>query len=1259
MTFLIFLIGITGFILVFRKITHLEDDFKVKVAFLEAKLKQLESLVLGEKPKKASVEKVKERPEEEKPEVKPTPKQEPVKIFEEKKIELPVPVPPKPREPLFDEAPVVAKPEPIVSRPPQKTELEKKWENFVETVDWEQFTGVKLFAWLGGIALFCGAAFFVKYSIDRNLIPPALRIAVGAILGVGLLIWSLRIDRKKYETTSHILAAGGVGVLYTVVYSASHIFHFLPNFAGLVLLAVVSASSFVLAIYLEGISISTLGALGAYAAPILLSTGESNLPALFVYLSIVNAGIFEVVRRLKSAGLFLLSVLGTLFLLFLGTWGAHVQPEPWIITSVALGNLALFCFFLFRMPSEISKSGPVKGGGFTLFLGLAGLAFILMGEPGFYPLVLVTAGMTMAVCLGYQREVWAGAVIPYNILTFIVALLWVVARFNAKEISMDFLLFLVYGIVGGLGPLVLVRKYGLKDISLHWFRIFPVAAVFITLFILFKSPETSFWFWPMLLGLHLAGMFIGFLIGGLLELCALMGITLLAGLLWITRSPHLVLDLGFYGFFLLAGILLCGAAVFFFKALPGWLSAPGMKPFQAKFNQMDQIAAEWMAAFPALGAFLLLGTSFLVQNPIQPDAGMATGLCFLAITLFMGRRISSAPLVMTSLAAFVLAQSCWMMRDFPDKSLNTEVLYWSGILWLGSLLVPFIFFGPAEKQKQTWQAWALFELVQGFYFLRGADCLWPRDIMGWFPLALFILKVPAVKSLLTSLEGKAERNGILAFHGGVLLFYLSCMPILLLDNGWLGLTLVFESMALLWLNRRIEHPGLPWVATFMAPTGLVFLMANLHQLRPMGSEPIFNWAIGAVALAVAALGFAAKLAPENTTKNTPVPYPAYFLWLAVGTGFYLLNLMVADWFGGPGTGIAFQIFSEPTLIQFICYNLLWALFGAVLWRVSSLPQSLRFVGLLLLAAGWLRILIMPYLYHGVMVGLHPLLNLTMVAYLPLLVILFFLIIKQEEEKVWGDMKPFFIGMLAVLGLAALHLEGGTFLQPEDPISLIFRHNASMALASAVGWVVYGLAMYLWPRMLEKPFRIAGVGLATLGFLKMMVFPFRFPEMFGSLTPILNLPNLVFLAFIGVQLYLLVKDQEGRWPSEILPDRWYWGPVMGIFSFFVLNVEVVQIFGLQGQPFTFDSGGRFSQQLAYSLSWLVFAMILLWVGIKGSSVGVRWTALCLFFVTTLKIFFMDLWSLGQLYRVASFIGLAVVLILVSFLYQRFLSSGRKK
>ena len=65
-----------------------------------------------------------------------------------------------------------------------------------------------------------------------------------------------------------------------------------------------------------------------------------------------------------------------------------------------------------------------------------------------------------------------------------------------------------------------------------------------------------------------------------------------------------------------------------------------------------------------------------------------------------------------------------------------------------------------------------------------------------------------------------------------------------------------------------------------------------------------------------------------------------------------------------------------------------------------------------------------------------------------------------------------------------------------------------------------------------------------------------------------------------------------------------------------------------------------------------------VGIQWDTVQVRWAAISAIVITAVKIFIRDLWHLGQLYRVGSLFGLAVVLILVSFLYQRFLSEGKK-
>jgi len=60
------------------------------------------------------------------------------------------------------------------------------------------------------------------------------------------------------------------------------------------------------------------------------------------------------------------------------------------------------------------------------------------------------------------------------------------------------------------------------------------------------------------------------------------------------------------------------------------------------------------------------------------------------------------------------------------------------------------------------------------------------------------------------------------------------------------------------------------------------------------------------------------------------------------------------------------------------------------------------------------------------------------------------------------------------------------------------------------------------------------------------------------------------------------------------------------------------------------------------------------GIRSNAKAARYTSLALLIVTIFKVFLHDLWRLGGLFRVGSFIGLAVGLMLVSFLYQRFLS-----
>jgi uncharacterized membrane protein len=79
--------------------------------------------------------------------------------------------------------------------------------------------------------------------------------------------------------------------------------------------------------------------------------------------------------------------------------------------------------------------------------------------------------------------------------------------------------------------------------------------------------------------------------------------------------------------------------------------------------------------------------------------------------------------------------------------------------------------------------------------------------------------------------------------------------------------------------------------------------------------------------------------------------------------------------------------------------------------------------------------------------------------------------------------------------------------------------------------------------------------------------------------------------------------------------------------------------------------RFRGELMTSVTWGAYAAALILVGLYRRYAPFRYFGIALFGITTLKVFFGDLAHLQQIYRVLSFIGLGILLLLTSFLYQR--------
>ena len=77
----------------------------------------------------------------------------------------------------------------------------------------------------------------------------------------------------------------------------------------------------------------------------------------------------------------------------------------------------------------------------------------------------------------------------------------------------------------------------------------------------------------------------------------------------------------------------------------------------------------------------------------------------------------------------------------------------------------------------------------------------------------------------------------------------------------------------------------------------------------------------------------------------------------------------------------------------------------------------------------------------------------------------------------------------------------------------------------------------------------------------------------------------------------------------------------------------------------------ARDFSYSALWISYGGLLMVIGFLRNSAFVRWQALALIAVTTCKVFAYDTSQLDRIYRILSFIALGVLLLVISFAYQR--------
>jgi hypothetical protein len=212
----------------------------------------------------------------------------------------------------------------------------------------------------------------------------------------------------------------------------------------------------------------------------------------------------------------------------------------------------------------------------------------------------------------------------------------------------------------------------------------------------------------------------------------------------------------------------------------------------------------------------------------------------------------------------------------------------------------------------------------------------------------------------------------------------------------------------------------------------------------------------------------------------------------------------------------------------------------------------------------------------------------------------------------------------------------------------------------IGWALQAAALaWLSRKIPHKGLLIWTSGLLAAVFVRLVLNPAVLDYHPRSATPVLNWYLYTYLvaaaAFFAAAWFLRDRDRlVADWPSiSQLASA-----AGAVFLFLLLNIEIADYYSV-GPNLAFNFSAGLAQDLTYTIGWGLFAFAMLIAGIWLASKPARVAAILLLSVTVGKCFLHDLSQLDGLYRVASFVGLAVCLALVAVLLQKFVLRAEKK
>jgi uncharacterized membrane protein len=210
----------------------------------------------------------------------------------------------------------------------------------------------------------------------------------------------------------------------------------------------------------------------------------------------------------------------------------------------------------------------------------------------------------------------------------------------------------------------------------------------------------------------------------------------------------------------------------------------------------------------------------------------------------------------------------------------------------------------------------------------------------------------------------------------------------------------------------------------------------------------------------------------------------------------------------------------------------------------------------------------------------------------------------------------------------------------------------------IGWAVEAVILtWIGFHLADYKLRLAGFLVATLLAIRLLFYDTLSPVTDLGFAVLLNERSATFLAgiiAIFAMAYLYAQHREklvGQEASRIA------GLIIAanFLLIFLLTTELSHYFDLcydREKVYQLQRDIHGQKELAISALWAAYSILLVTLGILRKYQPIRLLAILLFGVTILKVFLLDLSDLEKLYRIISFIGLGIILLAVSFMYQKY-------